>query len=50
MKTLERLFEREGLPLFGLPAALTATYGGDFGAVCELRLVRGRSGNSCWRG
>jgi len=31
MKTLERLFEREGLPLFGLPAALAATYGGDFG-------------------
>ena len=31
MKPLERLFERDGLPKFGLPAALTATYGGDFG-------------------
>ncbi len=31
MKALERLFEREGLPTFGLPAALAATYGGDFG-------------------
>ena len=31
MKPLERLFERDGLPLFGLPAALAATYGGDFG-------------------
>jgi riboflavin biosynthesis pyrimidine reductase len=31
VKPLERLFEREGLPIFGLPAALSATYGGDFG-------------------
>jgi riboflavin biosynthesis pyrimidine reductase len=31
MKPLERLFEREGLPAFGLPAALAAIYGGDFG-------------------
>jgi riboflavin biosynthesis pyrimidine reductase len=31
MKPLERLFEREGLPIFGLPAALAAAYGGDFG-------------------
>ena len=31
MKPLERLFERDGLPIFGLPAALAATYGGDFG-------------------
>jgi len=31
MKPLERLFECDGLPVFGLPAALTATYGGDFG-------------------
>jgi len=31
MKPLERLFEREGLPSFALPAALAATYGGDFG-------------------
>jgi len=31
MTPLERLFEREGLPRFGLPAALAALYGGDFG-------------------
>jgi len=31
MKPLERLFERNGLPIFGLPPALAATYGGDFG-------------------
>jgi hypothetical protein len=31
MKPLEPLFERDGLPHFGLPAALAATYGGDFG-------------------
>jgi riboflavin biosynthesis pyrimidine reductase len=31
MKPFERLFERDGLPLFGLPAALAATYAGDFG-------------------
>jgi riboflavin biosynthesis pyrimidine reductase len=28
---LERLFEREGLPAFGLPPALAVDYGGDFG-------------------
>jgi riboflavin biosynthesis pyrimidine reductase len=31
MTPLERLFEREGLPTFGLPAELAALYGGDFG-------------------
>jgi riboflavin biosynthesis pyrimidine reductase len=31
MKPIERLFERDGLPRFGLPAALAALYGGDFG-------------------
>ena len=31
MKPFERLFERDGLPLYGLPAALAATYAGDFG-------------------
>ena len=31
MKPFERLFERDGLPVFGLPAALAATYAGDFG-------------------
>jgi riboflavin biosynthesis pyrimidine reductase len=31
VKPLERLFERDGLPQYGLPAALLATYGGDFG-------------------
>jgi hypothetical protein len=28
---LECLFERDALPRFGLPSALTALYGGDFG-------------------
>ncbi|MGA2081401.1 MAG: dihydrofolate reductase family protein [Holophaga sp.] len=31
MKPLGSLFEREGLPSCGLPAALAAAYGGDFG-------------------
>ena len=31
MKPIERLFERDGLPRFGLPAALAEIYGGDFG-------------------
>ena len=31
MTPIERLFEREGLPLFGLPSALATMYGGDFG-------------------
>jgi riboflavin biosynthesis pyrimidine reductase len=31
MKPIERLFEREGLPFFGLPPALATSYGGDFG-------------------
>jgi riboflavin biosynthesis pyrimidine reductase len=31
MKPIERLFERDGLPFFGLPPALAASYGGDFG-------------------
>ena len=31
MKPLERLFERDGLPCFGVPPALAALYGGDFG-------------------
>jgi riboflavin biosynthesis pyrimidine reductase len=31
MKPIELLFEREGLPRFGLPAALATSYGGDFG-------------------
>ena len=31
MKPIGRLFEREGLPRFGLPAALAESYGGDFG-------------------
>lgn len=31
MKSLERVFEREGLPSCGLPAALAEAYGGDFG-------------------
>lgn len=31
MKPLERLFERDGLPGFDLPAGLAALYGGDFG-------------------
>jgi riboflavin biosynthesis pyrimidine reductase len=31
MRPIERLFEREGLPYFGLPLALATSYGGDFG-------------------
>ena len=31
MNPIERLFERDGLPRFGLPAALATSYGGDFG-------------------
>ena len=31
MKPIEPLFERDGLPRFGLPAALATSYGGDFG-------------------
>jgi riboflavin biosynthesis pyrimidine reductase len=31
MTPIELLFEREGLPVFGLDAALAASYGGDFG-------------------
>ncbi len=31
MKPIERLFEREGLPCFGLSPALAHAYGGDFG-------------------
>ena len=31
MKPIELLFERDGLPRFGLPGALATTYGGDFG-------------------
>jgi riboflavin biosynthesis pyrimidine reductase len=31
MKPIERLFEREGLPAFGLSPALAEAYGGDFG-------------------
>lgn len=31
MKPIERLFEREGLPSFGLSPALADAYGGDFG-------------------
>ena len=31
MKPIERLFEREGLPSFGLLPALAVAYGGDFG-------------------
>jgi riboflavin biosynthesis pyrimidine reductase len=31
MNPIERLFERNGLPRFGLPAALAEIYGGDFG-------------------
>ena len=33
MLKLERLFEREGLPAFGLPEPLAAIYGGDFGVA-----------------
>jgi riboflavin biosynthesis pyrimidine reductase len=31
MKPIEQIFEREGLPQLGLPLALAASYGGDFG-------------------
>ena len=31
MRPIQRLFEHEGLPAFGLPPALIARYGGDFG-------------------
>lgn len=31
MKAIELLFERDGLPRFGLSAALATSYGGDFG-------------------
>jgi riboflavin biosynthesis pyrimidine reductase len=31
MTPLERLYERSGLPAFGIPAALAAAYGGDLG-------------------
>ncbi len=31
MRPIERLFERQGLPCFGLSPALTEAYGGDFG-------------------
>ena len=31
MNPLERCFEREGLPCFGLPDDLAAAFGGDFG-------------------
>jgi riboflavin biosynthesis pyrimidine reductase len=31
MKALERLYERSGIPLFGLSPPLAAMYGGDFG-------------------
>ncbi len=37
MNPIERLFERDGLPRFGLPADLTASYGGDFG-LCRPAL------------
>ena len=33
MLKLERLFERAGLPVAGLPPALAALYGGDFGVA-----------------
>ena len=33
MKPIECLFERDGLPRFGLPAALATIYGGDFGVA-----------------
>jgi len=36
MKPIERLFERDGLPRFGLPAALATSYGGDFGLARPL--------------
>jgi hypothetical protein len=31
MNPIERLFERDGLPRFGLPVALATSYVGDFG-------------------
>jgi riboflavin biosynthesis pyrimidine reductase len=34
MRPIERLFERAGLPFFGLPTALASFYGGDFGLAC----------------
>jgi riboflavin biosynthesis pyrimidine reductase len=36
MKPIERLFERDRLPRCGLPAALAATYGADFGLARPL--------------
>ena len=33
MKPIERLFERDGLPRVGLPAALAKSYGGNFGVA-----------------
>ena len=36
MRPIERLFEREGLPRFALPAALAKSYGGDFGLARPL--------------
>lgn len=33
MKAIERLFERENLPRFGVPEALVKAYGGDFGVA-----------------
>jgi riboflavin biosynthesis pyrimidine reductase len=36
MEAIEQLFEREGLPRFGLPQALASSYGGDFGLARPL--------------
>ena len=36
MKPIERMFERDGLPRFALPAALAKSYGGDFGLARPL--------------
>jgi riboflavin biosynthesis pyrimidine reductase len=36
MKPINRLFERDGLPRFGLPASLAESYGGDFGLARPL--------------
>jgi riboflavin biosynthesis pyrimidine reductase len=36
MKPIERLFERDGLPRFALPAGLATSYGGDFGLARPL--------------
>ncbi len=36
MRPIERLFERDGLPRFALPAALAKSYGGDFGLARPL--------------